>query len=128
MMKTPRTPGKWLAALAITLALACMFALAGCTTLQDAFGTLDQSQKSQLAAAYDTYEVTLNILSDMRENGQLTDEDVAHIDRWQNVAWSCLEAWEKALENDRQPGVAIDSYHAVMQKLSNKIVEGPQNE
>lgn len=107
----------------IVLLLVILIILGGCRSLRRVVRGAVKDEKSALKVATELYTVTLNRLADMREAGQISDEEYQEIDHYRKVASKALDGWRLALEKEESPEKAIGRFYEALTYLVTEVEE-----
>lgn len=87
--------------------------LGGCIALQK---TVDTPRK-RWALAAQTYAATMRTLTDLREAGRLSQEEIDAVDRWYPVATEALQEWKTAIQNGESTAETIRRFEKALARL-----------
>lgn len=99
--------------IAIALLMALVVQASGC-----------QNQRATYATALDSYTATMNVLSDLRDVGELGPEEEAVVNEWEPVAWLALQQWRVSIEQgDSPPDTAMEQLERAMSVLRDVALQ-----
>ena len=96
-----------------TLLLACLLAivLAGCTSLRE-------DPNAELKAAAEVFSSTVNVLTELKAQGHLSDDEIEDIGAMIHMGEKYLVEWRAAIDAGQRDADIVTAFNVILEKLA----------